>query len=72
MGCVGLAQPNLEQSAGLGNWSDAEIKRAITQGLDRDGSKLKPPMGFGFYAKMTDGDLDDDVIAWLRTLPPNR
>jgi len=57
------------KSAGLGNWSDAEIKRAITQGLDRDGSKLKPPMGFGFYAKMTDGDLDD-VIAWLRTLPP--
>jgi len=26
-------------------------------------------MGFGFYAKMTVGDLDD-VIAWLRTLPP--
>jgi len=26
-------------------------------------------MGFGFDAKMTDGDLDD-VVAWLRTLPP--
>jgi mono/diheme cytochrome c family protein len=57
------------KTAGLGSWSDAEIKRAITQGLHKDGSKLKPPMGFGFYAKMTDGDLDD-VIAWLRTLPP--
>ncbi|HWF95644.1 MAG TPA: c-type cytochrome [Xanthobacteraceae bacterium] len=57
------------KTAGLGGWSDAEIKRAITHGLDKDGSKLKPPMGFGFYAKMTDGDLDD-VVAWLRTLPP--
>ena len=57
------------KSAGLGNWTDAEIKRAITQGLDKDGSKLKPPMGFGFYAKMTGSDLDD-VVAWLRTLPP--
>ncbi len=57
------------KSAGLGNWTDAEIKRAITQGLDKDGSRLKPPMGFGFYAKMTGSDLDD-VVAWLRTLPP--
>ncbi len=57
------------KTAGLGGWTDAEIKRAITQGFDKDGSKLKPPMGFGFYAKMTDGDLDD-VVAWLRTLPP--
>jgi mono/diheme cytochrome c family protein len=57
------------KTAGLGSWSDAEIKRAITQGLHKDGSKLKPPMGFGYYAKMTDADLDD-VVAWLRTLPP--
>ena len=54
---------------GLGRWSDAEIKRAITQGVSRDGSKLEPPMGFGYYAHMTDSDLDA-VIAWLRTVPP--
>jgi hypothetical protein len=29
---------------GIGDWSDAEIKRAITQGVSRDGSRLKPPM----------------------------
>jgi mono/diheme cytochrome c family protein len=57
------------KTAGLGGWSDAEIKRAITQGIDKDGHKLKPPMGFGFYAKVADTDLDD-IIAWLRTLPP--
>ena len=56
-------------TAGIGAWSDAEIKRAITQGVSRDGRKLKPPMGYGFYARMTDGDLDA-VVAWLRTLKP--
>src|SRR5262245_22898538 len=27
---------------GIGDWSDAEIKRAITQGVRKDGTKLKP------------------------------
>jgi mono/diheme cytochrome c family protein len=53
---------------GLGSWTDAEIKRAITQGISKDGSHLKPPMGFGYYAKMTDADLDA-VVAFLRTVP---
>ena len=53
---------------GIGDWTDAEIKRAITQGKRKDGSKLKPPMGFAYYAKMTDADLDA-VIAYLRTVP---
>ncbi len=53
---------------GLGKWSDAEIKRAITTGVSRDGSKLKPPMGFPYYAHMADADLDA-IIAWLRTVP---
>ena len=54
---------------GLGAWSDAEIKRAIAQGISRDGSRLKPPMGFAWYATMTDGDLDA-IVAYLRTVPP--
>jgi mono/diheme cytochrome c family protein len=56
------------KSKGIGDWTDAEIKRAITQGIDKDGNHLKPPMGFGYYAHMTDADLDA-VIAWLRTVP---
>jgi mono/diheme cytochrome c family protein len=54
----------------LGSWTDAEIKRAITQGVSKDGSKLKPPMGYGYYANMTDADLDA-VVAYLRTIPAN-
>ena len=56
-------------TAGLGAWSDAEIKAAITQGVRKDGTKLKPPMAFFLYAKMTDQDLSA-IVAYLRTVPP--
>src|SRR5271169_417407 len=57
-----------DKPKGLGDWSDAEINRAITQGIDKDGKHLKPPMGFRYYAHMTDADMND-LIAWLRTVP---
>jgi len=53
---------------GIGAWTDDEIKRAITQGIHKDGSKLKPPMGFPFYARMTPDDISA-VVAYLRTVP---
>ncbi len=55
--------------AAMGDWSNAEIKRAITRGVSRDGTRLMPPMGYGYYAKMTDADLDA-VVAWMRSLKP--
>jgi len=55
-------------TAGLGGWTDAQIKRAITQGVSRDGRKLQPPMGFSYYAKLSPTDLDA-IVAYLRTLP---
>jgi mono/diheme cytochrome c family protein len=54
---------------GLGKWSDAEIKRAITQGIAKDGRKLNPPMAYSLYAKVKDEDLDA-IVAYLRTLKP--
>jgi mono/diheme cytochrome c family protein len=56
------------KTKGLGAWTDDEIKRAITQGIHKDGSKLKPPMGYPFYARMTPDDLSA-VVAYLRTVP---
>ena len=53
---------------GIGAWTDAEIKRAITDGVRKDGTKLKPPMGYQYYKGMTNGDLDA-MVAYLRTLP---
>lgn len=55
--------------AGLGKWTDAEIKRAITKGIARDGTPLKPPMGYSWYAGLTDADLDA-IVRFLRTVPP--
>ena len=56
------------KTKGIGAWSDDEIKRAITQGVSKDGSKLKPPMGYSYYAGMTKADLDA-MVAYLRTVP---
>ena len=56
------------KTKGLGTWTDAEIKTAITTGKSKDGSPLKPPMGFPYYAHMTGADLDA-VVAYLRTVP---
>jgi mono/diheme cytochrome c family protein len=53
---------------GLGNLSDDQIVRAITQGIGADGRKLKPPMPFAAYANMRAGDLQD-ILAYLRSLP---
>ncbi|MGN6747834.1 MAG: c-type cytochrome [Xanthobacteraceae bacterium] len=53
---------------GIGAWTDDEIKRAMTQGVSRDGSPLKPPMGYHYYATVAPDDLDA-VIAYLRTVP---
>jgi len=53
---------------GIGGWTDEEIKRAITQGVSRDGSKLKPPMGYHYYSTVSTDDLDA-IVAYLRTVP---
>ena len=44
--------------------SSARSPRAST----RTARSSMPPMGFGYYAHMTDADLDA-VIAWVRTVP---
>jgi mono/diheme cytochrome c family protein len=60
-----------DPTAGIGAWSDAEIKRAITKGISRDGRKLEAPMGFEYYNRMTDVDLNA-IVAYLRTVPPQK
>jgi mono/diheme cytochrome c family protein len=54
---------------GLAKYSDAGLKKVITTGVRPDGSKLKPPMGTDYYARMSASDLDA-LVAYLRSLPP--
>ncbi|MBA2400913.1 MAG: c-type cytochrome [Bradyrhizobium sp.] len=56
-------------TSGIGGWTDAEIIRAITQGIGRDGRTLKPPMAYGYYAAVSAADLAA-IVAYLRTVPP--
>ncbi|MCB1486402.1 MAG: c-type cytochrome [Bauldia sp.] len=66
-----VATPNItsDPETGLGKWSDDDIKKALTQGIDPDGVHLSPPMPFPFFANMTPEDLDA-VVAYVRTIPP--
>ena len=56
---------------GIGGWTDAQIRAAITQGVSANGRKLAPPMSAraSIWAQLTPGDLAD-LIAYLRSLPP--
>ena len=69
VGRVGVAQHHLEQDQGPRRLDRrGDQARDHDRAVSKDGSKLKPPMGFHYYATMTDGDLND-VIAYLRTVP---
>ena len=54
---------------GIGDWTDAEIKAAITQGKRKDGTPAQAADGLSALRPMTDADLNA-VVAYLRTVPP--
>ena len=56
---------------GLGDWTDAEIERAIRTGVSKDGRKLFPPMGYNYYANIDAEDMKA-LIAFLRSIPPQQ
>ena len=61
-----------DKETGLGNWTDEEIKRVITRGTLRDGTRLLPfPMDWASFSTMKEDDLNA-IIAYLRTVPPVR
>ncbi len=60
-----------DSDTGLGSWSAADIKRAITQGVRPDGARLAPPMAFSYYATMSEADLDA-IVTFLGALRPIR
>jgi len=53
----------------LKEWSDAEIYRAITSGVSRDGHPLFPIMPYPAYGTLDNEDIYS-VIAYIRSLQP--
>jgi len=58
-----------DKETGIGKWSNAEIKKAMTTGVGPGGHHLSPPMPYDFFRNMTAADLDA-VVAYIRTIPP--
>jgi len=59
-----------DKDTGLGNWSDDDVKRTITKGILKDGTRLLPfPMDWASFSTLTSGDLDA-IVAYLRSIPP--
>lgn len=59
--------PNITP-AHLGNWTDGELFRAITSGVNKDGHALFPVMGYRNFGRMDREDIYS-IIAYVRTLP---
>ena len=63
----GISAPNLTP-ASLASWTDGEIKAAIVDGRDPDGTALYPLMPYYAYHGMSDDDANA-IVAYLRTVP---
>ncbi|MFQ5914405.1 MAG: c-type cytochrome [Nitrospinota bacterium] len=65
--------PNItpDKETGIGNWTDAQIIRAIREGKRPDGATIGPPMPFQFYRHISDRDVKA-IVAYLRQVKPIR
>mgnify|MGYP002640785850 CR=1 FL=1 len=69
MGTPGtIYAPNITPAA-LSSWTDGEVIRAITSGVNRNGSPLFPIMPYPNYARMSREDIYS-IVAYIRTLEP--
>jgi mono/diheme cytochrome c family protein len=69
MGLPGtLIAPNITPAA-LGDWTDGEVMRAFTSGVNKHGDPLFPIMPYPLYAQMAQEDVYA-IVAYLRTLAP--
>jgi mono/diheme cytochrome c family protein len=65
--------PNItpDKETGIGNWTDAQIIKAIREGKRPDGSIIGPPMPIALYRDISDTDVNA-IVAYLRTVKPVR
>ncbi|HSV46324.1 MAG TPA: c-type cytochrome [Ramlibacter sp.] len=66
---VSVSRNLTPHETGLKGWTDAQIVKAVREGVDREGKPYKPPMAFGFYRNISDADMAA-LVAYLRSLKP--
>jgi mono/diheme cytochrome c family protein len=54
---------------GIGTWSEADFRRAMTQGVGPDGQHYFPVFPYTSFTRMTDQDVQD-LKAYLFSVPP--
>ncbi|WP_309680240.1 c-type cytochrome [Polaromonas sp.] len=57
-----------DADTGIGKWTDAQLAKAIREGVRPDKSLIGPPMPIEFYRHLSDADLAA-IIAYLRAQP---
>lgn len=57
-----------DAATGIGKWTDAQLVKAIREGVRPDGSVIGPPMPIEFYRKLADEDVAA-IVAYLRAQP---
>ncbi|KAA0594562.1 cytochrome c [Azospirillum lipoferum] len=57
-----------DPEGGIGGWSKEAFKRAMRDGVSRDGRHLYPALPYDHYRRVHDGDLDA-IYAFLMTRP---
>jgi hypothetical protein len=64
-----IVAPNItpDPTAGVGNWTDDALARAIREGIAQDGSALFPIMGYPHFRNLSEEDLAS-VVVYLRSL----
>jgi mono/diheme cytochrome c family protein len=60
-----------DPKTGIGTWSEAAFRRAMHQGVARDGSYLFPAFPYDHFTKLSDGDVAA-LYAYLMTRQPVR
>jgi mono/diheme cytochrome c family protein len=58
-----------DPETGIGTWTDDEILRAITQGINKNGDTLFPIMPYANFNRMAKEDLLS-IVAYIKTLKP--
>lgn len=60
-----------DPETGIGRWSEAAFRRAMHEGLDREGRHLYPAFPYDHFTRVSDEDIGA-IYAWLMTQKPAR